>query len=190
MRPWLAVPLVLAAGCPASDEALCEQLADTPMTLRIGTGRSAWQAVSEQGDLPFERGEQGGLHAFGSLAADGIHPGNPESFQDPTNPTVDFTLRAADGTFRGGYLGLPRLLEPVDGGLGFVGDLLVLDKLANEWPDVDGHPAVLEARVTDACAREAVATLQAILRYEAPDEPVDSGGSDSDDSDTDGSGAL
>lgn len=182
MRPWLAVPLLLAAGCPASDEALCEQLSESPMTLRIGTGRTAWQAVPADGDVPFERGEQGGLHAFGSLTADGIHPGNPDSFQDPKNPKVDFTLRASDGTFQGGYLGLPRLLEPVDGGLGFVGDLLVLDKLANEWAEVDGHPAVLEARVTDACNRQAVASTEAILRYEPPDEPVDSGGSDTDDS--------
>ncbi len=150
-----AVVIVLGlAGCDPALREACAVLADTPAEIEIGQGTSGFEPLQDGDVLPIDLGPQGGWHTYGTLRALGVYPG-PATTVDQTTPTLSFTL-TADG-FTGGYEELPRRLREdpsgSDDALWLVGDLLVLDVL--DAAEADGAQAVLRARLTDACGREA-----------------------------------
>lgn len=142
----MAVLLVACAKEPEDSGPCGAGAADA--YLEVGTGNTAFEAVSDGQVVPYVQGPQGGWHVWGSLRMGGLIPGDPEDVSNADNPLVTFHVQV-DGADVGGFDVLPRGFAPNGDGYERVGDTLILQ--ITDSAELEGSAAVLTAVVTDAC---------------------------------------
>ncbi len=156
----LALLFSFLVACDPASPAACEEAAEIPGVLEIGTGESDYEPVSDGDDVKLAYGPQGGQHVWGSLRAEGIVSGLLAD--DDADPVVDFEVIEADGDVLGGYRQTPRHFDgALAGELELVGDTLILDWLEEGF---EGLEVTIAAHLVDACGRELSAERAVTLR--------------------------
>lgn len=150
----LLVAAATVGGCETSD--FEDASTDAPRVdprVEIGSGELEFEPLTEDQDLEFIRGPQGGLHFLGSIRAWGIEAGDFRNLEDPSNPTTEFQVwlgsdrvDAEASTYIQGLR--PSMTE--DGAYEMIGRLIILEAERDE----ELHEMTVELRVVFASADE------------------------------------
>jgi hypothetical protein len=143
--------LILLCGCPGRDA----EDTDCPTfntTVELGTGTDSFIPLNDGDPLRFERGPQGGHHAYGSLRATGVDVGDPNYPFELTNPHIWFNVEQ-DGVEIALLVDQPRALTALDdaGHVGVLGELVIFN--VADPTALDGTTARFTGRLTDRCGR-------------------------------------
>ncbi|MCB9662919.1 MAG: hypothetical protein H6732_02320 [Alphaproteobacteria bacterium] len=158
------LPLLLVAlvGCAPPCPELCAALDGTPSVV-LATGEEEATPVADGSTVDFVQGAQGGYHIEGAAILEGMLASGPSNtFSDPCNPRIDFTVSGPD--IGDGWVEVPRQFLPrTDGRADLVAQRVVLDI---DGPDVaDGATVELAVKVTDTCGQVATALHSVRLHY-------------------------
>lgn len=163
LAPMLA--LLALMGCPGRDniDTACPALESS---VELGTGTESFIPLDDGDPLRFERGPQGGYHAYGSLRATGVDAGDPNYPFDLSNPHIWFKLER-DGEELALLLDQPRLLQPLDdeGHVGVLGELVIFS--VADPPTLDGAAVTFRGGLTDSCGRGGESRHEVVLNLGA-----------------------
>ncbi len=157
---------LLACADPTAEDSapptLCELAQEEAPSLEVGTGTVLFEPLDDGGSIEVHQGAQGGFHIYGSLRAQGVHPGTLGDYTDPENPIVAMTVTDSEGEWFGGYSNLPRPLQGrADGILELVSDVVIL--AVTRIDDAEFREVDLTVTLTDTCGTQLEDTRTLLL---------------------------